>query len=124
MLGRKMFEDRPPAWMYAFRAILTAALVSIGWVFFRAATFADSRYVIAQMFNFAPHAPVFEVGRWLIWMAVGTLIVAIVEERWNIFDRLPSAPAIAYVAVMIVMMLVVELLGVIDKQIPFVYFQF
>ena len=36
----------------------------------------------------------------------------------------PSAPAIAYVAVMIVMLLTVELLGVVDKQIPFVYFQF
>jgi hypothetical protein len=76
------------------------------------------------MFNFASHAPVFEVGRWLIWMAVGALIVAIAEEWWNVFDRLPTAPAIAYVAVMIVMMLVVELLGVVDKQIPFVYFQF
>src|SRR5580658_7814459 len=124
MLGRKMFADRPPAWLYPFRAILTAGLVSIGWVFFRAATFADSRYIIRQMFSFSGGAPVFEVGRWLIWMAVAALIVAILEEWWNVFDRLPSAPAIAYVAVMIVMMLVVELFGVIDKQIPFVYFQF
>jgi alginate O-acetyltransferase complex protein AlgI len=124
MAGRKMFEDRPPAWLYPFRAILTAGLVSIGWVFFRAATFADSRYIIRQMFSFTRGAPDFEVGQWLIWMAVAALLVAIVEERWNVFDRLPSAPAIAYVTVMIVMMLVVELLGVVDKQIPFVYFQF
>jgi len=119
-----MFEERPPAWLYPFRAALTAGLVCIGWVFFRAATFADSRYIIGQMFSFGPGAPVFEVGRWLIWMAIAALVVAMVEERWNVFDRLPGAPAIAYVAVMIVMMLVVELLGVVDKQIPFVYFQF
>jgi alginate O-acetyltransferase complex protein AlgI len=124
MAGRKMFEDRPPLWLYPFRAVLTAGLVCIGWVFFRAATFADSRYIIAQMFSFSHAAPTFEVGRWLIWMAVAALLVAIVEEAWNVFDRLPSAPAIAYVAVMIVMMLVVELLGVVDKRIPFVYFQF
>ena len=80
MLGRKMFEDRPPVWLYPFRAVLTAGLVCIGWVFFRAATFADSRYILAQMFSFSHGAPVFEVARWLIWMAVGALIVAMFEE--------------------------------------------
>jgi alginate O-acetyltransferase complex protein AlgI len=124
MLGRKMFEERPSWFLYPFRVALTAGLVTIGWVFFRAANFSDSRYIIGQMFSFPHHAPVFEVGRWLIWMAVASLIIAILEESTNLFDRLPRGPAVAYVAVMIVTMLVVELLGVVDKQIPFVYFQF
>ena len=46
-----MFEQSPPWWLYPFRVALTFGLVCIGWVFFRAATFADSRYVIAQMFT-------------------------------------------------------------------------
>jgi alginate O-acetyltransferase complex protein AlgI len=124
MLGRKMFEDKPPLWLYPFRAALTTVLVTIGWVFFRASDFTHSRYIIAQMFSFAHNLPDLTMPVWLIWLAVFSLMVAIVEERWDFFNRLARGPAIAFIAVMIATMLMVELFGVIDKQIPFVYFQF
>jgi len=49
MMGRREFEKRPPIWLYPLRAAITFGLVCIGWVFFRAATFADSRYIISQL---------------------------------------------------------------------------
>jgi D-alanyl-lipoteichoic acid acyltransferase DltB (MBOAT superfamily) len=124
MLGRKMFEQRPPGWLYPFRAVLTTALVTVGWVFFRASDFTQSRYIIGQMFSFTHSFPVFDLPHWLLWLAVFSLLVALAEERWDLFDRLSKGPAITYIAAMILAMLMVELFGVIDRQIPFVYFQF
>src|SRR6185437_11038448 len=69
MAGRKMFERQPPAWIYPLRAIFTAVLVSIGWVFFRAATFADSRYIIGQMFSHWRGADPILIPAWLLWLA-------------------------------------------------------
>src|SRR3984957_18468319 len=51
MMGRREFEKKPPLWLYPLRALITFGLVSIGWIFFRAATFGDSRYVITQLFH-------------------------------------------------------------------------
>jgi hypothetical protein len=39
-------------------------------------------------------------------------------------ERLAQAPAWAYATVLIALLLTVELFGVTEKQIPFVYFQF
>ncbi len=124
MAGRRMFEQKPPAWLYPFRAALTFGLVSIGWVFFRAATFADSRYVISQMFQRAAGAPNLLIAPWLAWLAVFSLIAAFLEERLDWAERLPRGPAWAYAAALIVLLFVVETVGVTDKQIPFIYFQF
>ena len=66
----------------------------VGWVFFRAATFADSRYVIGQMFSFAHSPNPIVIPQWLIWLVFGSLIVAIAKEKWNLAGR---APAWAYV---------------------------
>ena len=124
MAGRRMFEQRPRWWIYPFRIVLTVGLVTVGWVFFRAATFADSRYVIAQLFSQAPEVNKIVIAPWLVWLAVLSLAVAILEESWDLFERLVKGPAWAYAAAMIILLFVVELIGVTDKRIPFVYFQF
>jgi len=124
MAGRKLFEQRPNLLLYPFRAMLTFILVSVGWVFFRAATFADSRYIIGQMFSGAAgHSDILVPG-WLIYMVAFAFMIALLEERWEFTDRLARGPAWAYAAAVIVLLLTVELIGVTDKQIPFVYFQF
>ena len=119
-----MFEQKPRAWLFPLRAAFTFALVTIGWVFFRAATFADSRYVLSQMFTRFSGAPNLLIPPWLVWMAMFSLIAALFEERFAWADRLPRGPAWAYAAAVILLLLVVEMIGVTDKQIPFVYFQF
>ena len=119
-----MFEQPPRWWIYPFRVVLTVGLVTVGWVFFRAANFSDSRYVIAQMFSHAPEVNKIVIAPWLVWLAVMSLGVAILEESWDLFERLVKGPAWAYAAAMIILLFVVELIGVTDKRIPFVYFQF
>jgi hypothetical protein len=57
-------------------------------------------------------------------MVIFSLIFALIEERWEFTERLARAPAWVYATAVVVLLLAVELIGVTDKQIPFVYFQF
>jgi hypothetical protein len=96
----------------------------VGWVFFRAATFADSRYVLKQMFVSAGGTAPVQIPPWLLCLAGVSLLVALAEEKWECIERLAEGPAWAYAAAVIVLLFAVELIGVSEKPIPFVYFQF
>jgi alginate O-acetyltransferase complex protein AlgI len=124
MAGRRFFEQRPNLPLYLLRAMLTFALVCVGWVFFRAATVGDSRYIVGQMFSLVPVHSDILFPRWLVYMVIFSLIFALIEERWEFTERLARAPAWVYATAVVVLLLAVELIGVTDKQIPFVYFQF
>jgi len=52
------------------------------------------------------------------------LILAILEEKWQWFERIVKAPAWAYGAAMAVLLLGMELIGLTDLAVPFIYFQF
>ncbi len=123
LIGRRFFEQRPPWWLYPIRAVFTFVLVSLGWIFFRAVDFTQSRYVIGEMFSVFTGKGI-ATPHWLIWLAVFSLAIAITEEKWNLSDRLPRANALAYGAAIVVILFLVELFGVTDRNIPFVYFQF
>ncbi len=123
MMGRREFEKKPPLWLYPFRALITFALVCIGWVFFRAATFADSRYVISQMFRGSGPVEIL-APPWLFAMTGVSLVIAIIEEKFEWTEKLSRGPAWAYAAFTILLLLTVELIGVTEKALPFVYFQF
>jgi alginate O-acetyltransferase complex protein AlgI len=123
---RAIRGDRPLreewTWYYPFQAIGTFALVMIGWVFFRAANLTQSMQVLHQMFR----GP---IGRnlllpWHIGLIAVALLLAIGEEKFEWFERMLQAPALAYAASMALMLFCLELFGVIDAQIPFIYFQF
>lgn len=123
ILGRGRFLETPNRLLYPFRAALTFALVCVGWVFFRAATFSDSVYVLGQMFSFARvGAPL--IPAWLLWFVGLSLMLALAEERWEWIERAARGPAWVYAAAVAMLLLSVELIGVTDKPIPFVYFQF
>jgi alginate O-acetyltransferase complex protein AlgI len=124
LAGRRHFEQRPSPWIYPFRAIATFALVAVGWVFFRAATFADSRYVLRQMFVSAGGTAPVQIPAWLLCLAGISLLVALAEEKWECIERLAEGPAWAYAAAVIALLFAVELIGVSEKPVPFVYFQF
>mgnify|MGYP003334373807 CR=1 FL=1 len=108
---------------YPVRMLVTFVLVSIGWVFFRAANLHDSLWVIRELFLGA------RVGRlmqpaWLTALIVVALVIAFCEEAYGWFDRIASAPAWSYVVTIVLLLFGIELLSVADANIPFVYFQF
>jgi hypothetical protein len=62
--------------------------------------------------------------RWQIDLILGTLALAILEEKLAWFERLVTAPAWVYGAAMALLLLCLELIGVTEVAVPFVYFQF
>jgi alginate O-acetyltransferase complex protein AlgI len=101
---------------------MTFALVCVGWVFFRAANLGDSIFVIQQMFA-GPRGK-FLLSATMLWMIAGSAILAVLEERYAALRRIASAPMWAQVALASCGLLAIELFGVTDVSIPFVYFQF
>jgi D-alanyl-lipoteichoic acid acyltransferase DltB (MBOAT superfamily) len=123
---RAIRRGRPAAerwsWLFPVKALATFALVSVGWVFFRAATLRDSLHVIGQMFT-GPRGAML-TKPWQLWLVGITLVVALVEEKADLFERLVVAPAWVYATAVVAMLFALELIGVTDLTIPFVYFQF
>ncbi len=104
------------------RAVVTFALVTVGWVFFRAADLHQSVAVIGQMLA-GPRGKSLLLP-WHVGLAAVALVVALLEERWEAVERLTTAPAWAYAAALAAMLFCLEVFGVIDASIPFIYFQF
>ncbi len=113
---------RPGVWSRIPRVVLTFALAQVGWVFFRAGSFETSTFVLKEMFTGTPGESLLNAWQW--GLCGLSLLVALVEERWLVSDRLASGPAWRYVAAFSLMGLLLELFGVFDQAIPFVYFQF
>jgi D-alanyl-lipoteichoic acid acyltransferase DltB (MBOAT superfamily) len=109
-------------WLYPFRMVLTVALALIGWVFFRAADFAQSRQILSAMF----HAPAGHslLQPWHLGLVAVSLLLALLEERSNAIERVMTASPLAYAASLALLLFGLELFGVIDASIPFIYFQF
>jgi alginate O-acetyltransferase complex protein AlgI len=123
---RAVRGDRPIrdewTWLYPLKAILTFLLAMIGWVFFRAADLTQSRQILTQMYS----GP---AGRdlllpWHFGLIALALLLAVAEEKLEWFDRVAKAPALVYASALALMFFCLELFGVIDAQIPFIYFQF
>ena len=105
-------------------AALNFLVVCLGWVFFRATTFAGASYVIHQMFALgAAHGH--SVLTPLQWrLAIGTLVVALAEEYAGVWTKLTEAPAWLRTAIAVLAILAIEIFSASDQAVPFVYFQF
>jgi hypothetical protein len=57
-------------------------------------------------------------------MLAASLAIALFEEKFDWIERLARGPAWAYVAAVVTLLFSVELVGVTEKAVPFVYFQF
>ena len=119
---RKAVEQSRWTLFYPIQAVVTFALVMVGWVFFRAANFQDSIYVLRQMF--AGQLGSLFLMRWQIDLALITLLLALLEEKNEWFEKVAIGPAWAYGAVCALLLLSVELIGYTEAAVPFVYFQF
>jgi alginate O-acetyltransferase complex protein AlgI len=119
--GNRRTDERW-TWAYPFQAVLTFALVLISWVFFRAADFPQSMAILRQMFGgIGGHIL---LAPWHAGLVLLSLALALVEEKLDWFERMIERPAFAYAATLAAMFLCMEVFGVIDARIPFIYFQF
>lgn len=106
-----------PRWRWV-RMPFTFVLVMIGWVFFRAQSLEGALATLRLLFVGPLGKTLFQPWHWGL-LAVAALY-ALVEE-WR--DR-EDLPGVAYVLVLGLMLLVLEIFAVTDVEIPFVYFQF
>ena len=109
-------------WLYPVKAIATFGLVLISWVFFRAADLPQSMLILGQMFSHPGGHTLLQ--HWHVGLALVALALAVVEEKRDWFARIVEAPAWAYATALAAMFLCLEVFGVIDASIPFIYFQF
>jgi alginate O-acetyltransferase complex protein AlgI len=125
-IERVLRGDRSPAvgwsWTYPFRVLATFVLTLIGWVFFRAADLHQSKQVLTQMFAGRGGGNLLEP--WHFGLAALALILALGEEYREWFERATRAPVAIYAAALAAMLFCLELFGVLDAAIPFIYFQF
>jgi D-alanyl-lipoteichoic acid acyltransferase DltB (MBOAT superfamily) len=108
--------------LYPVKALATFLLALIGWVFFRAANLTESMQVLGQMFGGVWGHGLLE--RWHVDLALLTLALALAEEKHQWFERLVKAPVLVYAAALALVFLTIEIFGVMDAAIPFIYFQF
>lgn len=116
-------RERRTGWPRLPLTVLTFLLVTIGWVFFRAKTFAAATFVIGQMFTGQSTANSL-LGPWQLRLAILTLLIAFAEEYWQWLSKLAEANVWVRTAAAVVALLVIELFTATDLSIPFVYFQF
>jgi alginate O-acetyltransferase complex protein AlgI len=117
-LERAAFGKREqPLILRPFSMALTFAMVTIGWVFFRAGTLANASYIIHQMLQSNPGTPLFTKWHW--YLAALTLAFALIKEQFN-----RPLPAMLRAPAIVLLLLAIELLGVNDRHFPFIYFQF
>jgi alginate O-acetyltransferase complex protein AlgI len=116
-------EDRfASAVLRPARALPTFALVCIGWVWFRAATFTDASFVLGQMFSRSSGQ--FLWSAWQLRLALFVFALGLAEEYGGVFTRFAQAPAWVRGAVAVLALLAIEIFTASDTAIPFVYFQF
>ncbi len=122
--GKRRLDETRITWFYPIRAVFTFGLVLISWVFFRSADLPQSGRILAQMFNFTGWRGKDLLQPWHFGLAGVALLLALLEEHWQWFEKLLQAPAWAYAGALTLMFFCLELFAVIDVQIPFIYFQF
>ncbi|HTX38183.1 MAG TPA: MBOAT family O-acyltransferase [Bryobacteraceae bacterium] len=112
----------PGGLLYPLKAAATFLLVMIGWVFFRAADLKQSMRVLAQLVSRTPGHGLLQ--HWHFALVAIALAVSLLEERFEMVERIMKTPTLAYAASMALMLFCLDVFGVIDQAIPFVYFQF
>lgn len=114
-------EERK-GWVRAPLACITFLLASVGWVFFRARTFAAARFVLGQMISTSVGHSLLTPVQWQ--MAAFALIVGLAEEYGGFLTKLADSPAWARTLAAVAALLAIEIFSATDQTIPFVYFQF
>lgn len=115
-------EDKPESFLSALpRIVFTFCLVSVGWVLFRAQSFADAYFVLGQMFSI--RGGEWPIGFVLMLLCALSAAIGLVEENEQFSRRLEALPVWSFGMVLGVLLFLVEIFGT-DRTLPFIYFQF
>jgi alginate O-acetyltransferase complex protein AlgI len=104
------------------RIPITFVLVLHGWVLFRAATFADARFVLQNLWV----GPLGEIllEPWQLGLFALSAVFAVLEEHLDLESRIVRGPWWLLGVSLAAMLFVWQIFAVFDADIPFVYFQF
>ena len=122
----------------AIKCVFTFAIVTFGWIFFRANTVSDAFYIISNLFN--------DIGNWTslsyIYSTVTTIglnvaelfvvggsimllvLMEIISGEKQVFDYFRCKPYIVNVAFMAMLCSIILTMGVFYNAGEFIYFQF
>jgi D-alanyl-lipoteichoic acid acyltransferase DltB (MBOAT superfamily) len=128
----------PPNIPGFIRLIVTFALVCFAWIFFRASSFDDALYVVANLFNFADgledFARPFNAGlfpaQWEFTISVALIAILLLTDwldaKWNFIESLGQIPAVARWTIYYVLAfgISVSLWIYVSGTADFIYFQF
>ena len=107
---------------------VTFHLVAITWIFFRAHGFEQAWAVISGIVHWQPATDWIAPISWLsprLWALVGTLVVIdVVQSHRGDHAVMVGRSAVARTAVYTVLVLMTLVLGNLNENIPFIYFQF
>ena len=121
VLERRLGLARAQSWA-PLRWFLTLLAVLIGWVFFRATDLTQSLKTLAALCGPWQGPGLFRASHCLL--AALALALALVEERYQASERLLRWPLLPRAFGLSLVFFVIEIFGVTDVTIPFVYFQF
>ncbi len=107
-------------WLEVPRAVTTFALVCVGWIFFRANNLTDALTVLRRL---VPLHGRFTMEPVLMAGAIGSLVIALVEEYVDISRLMERAPLPVFGLALGLLLFFVETLGPAASR-NFVYFQF
>ncbi len=101
-----------------------ACFAAVGAVIFRAASLHDAMTVVRSMFAWSGPAGENLFGVEAIALLSISFVLAVLEERLQIFEKIAIAPAYLQVAAFVVLFTTLELFSLAGSQTPFLYFQF
>lgn len=110
------------------KIVFTFAIVSLGWIFFRAATFGDSVFVFKNIFNNASElANVVAPSLWhsgATFMLLFSIVFSVLEENYSIVERFNQASLAIKISGYTICLIILQIFSYSKKDIPFIYFQF
>ncbi|HEV2688778.1 MAG TPA: MBOAT family O-acyltransferase [Bryobacteraceae bacterium] len=114
------FRGRPFA--YAMRMALTFGVWVAFLAIFRAPGLKEAWFALQQMFAGARGESL--LTPWHFGLAGCALVLAILEEWREWFERLVRGPVWAYGAVLAMLLAALEMFSMTERSVPFFYFQF
>ena len=115
-----------PRISHGISVIITFALISFTWIFFRANTFRDAFYVISNMFKSTSY-DFSVISEFRAWIAVFAPVLLLIIEGMSKSQKIASwyikSPAIIRISSYGLLLAIIIIFGAYDNK-SFIYFQF